>query len=79
MKDGPQISRVAALIGDATRAEVLTALMADRALTATELAAYIAPAVAAVSRQTPAFGSLPGSGYDTSRCGHRVTGRAAWR
>ena len=38
MKDGPQIARVAAQIGDATRAEVLTALMADRALTATELA-----------------------------------------
>lgn len=39
MKDGPNIARVAALIGDATRAEVLSALMADRALTATELAA----------------------------------------
>lgn len=38
MRDGPHIARVAALIGDATRAEVLTALMADRALTATELA-----------------------------------------
>jgi len=38
MKDGPHIARIAALIGDSARAEVLTALMADRALTATELA-----------------------------------------
>ncbi len=38
MKDGPHIARVAALIGDHARAEVLTALMADRAMTATELA-----------------------------------------
>ena len=38
MKDGPNIARVAALIGDQARAEVLTALLADRALTATELA-----------------------------------------
>ena len=30
-------------------------------ITATELAAYIAPAVSSVSQQTPAFGSLPGS------------------
>src|SRR6266496_6632765 len=37
MKDGPSIARVAALIGDHARADVLTALMADRALTATEL------------------------------------------
>jgi DNA-binding transcriptional ArsR family regulator len=38
MKDGPNIARIAALIGDHARAEVLSALMADRALTATELA-----------------------------------------
>jgi len=36
-------------------------LNGDGYITATELAAYIAPAVAAVSQQTPAFGSLPGS------------------
>jgi len=30
-------------------------------ITGTELAAYVAPAVASVSQQTPAFGSLPGS------------------
>ena len=38
MKDGPNIVGIAALIGDHARAEVLTALMAGRALTATELA-----------------------------------------
>jgi DNA-binding transcriptional ArsR family regulator len=47
MKDGPNIVRIAALIGDHARAEVLTALMADRALTATELAD-----VAGVTKQT---------------------------
>lgn len=36
-------------------------LNADGMITATELAAYIAPAVSNVSAQTPAFGSLPGS------------------
>jgi DNA-binding transcriptional ArsR family regulator len=47
LKDGPNIARVAALIGDAARAEVLSALMADRALTATELAG-----IAGVTKQT---------------------------
>jgi DNA-binding transcriptional ArsR family regulator len=47
MKDGPHIARLAALIGDPARAEVLTALMADRALTATELAT-----IAGVSKPT---------------------------
>lgn len=36
-------------------------LNGDALITATELAAYVAPAVSAVSQQTPAFGSLPGS------------------
>ena len=36
-------------------------LNGDGLITATELAAYVAPAVAAIARQTPAFGSLPGS------------------
>ena len=36
-------------------------LNGDGLITATELAAYVAPAVASVSHQTPAFGSLPGS------------------
>jgi len=47
MKDGPNIVGIAALIGDHARAEVLTALMADRALTATELAE-----VGGVTKQT---------------------------
>ncbi|MGV3581839.1 MAG: polysaccharide deacetylase family protein [Methylophilus sp.] len=36
-------------------------LNGDGFMTATELAAYVAPAVANASKQTPAFGSLPGS------------------
>src|SRR5579862_1492882 len=47
MKDGPNIVRIAALIGDHARAEVLTALMTHCALTATELAE-----VAGVTKQT---------------------------
>lgn len=38
MKSGPDISRIAALIGDPARANILTALMSGKALTATELA-----------------------------------------
>jgi DNA-binding transcriptional ArsR family regulator len=47
MADEPNIARVAALIGEPARAEILTALLADRALTATELAA-----LAGVTKQT---------------------------
>ena len=47
MKDGPSIVRIAALIGDQARAEILTALMAGEALTATELAG-----VANLTKQT---------------------------
>lgn len=36
-------------------------LNGDGVITGTELAAYVAPAVSAIARQTPAFGSLPGS------------------
>lgn len=36
-------------------------LNSDGLITGTELAAYVAPAVSAVSAQTPALGSLPGS------------------
>lgn len=36
-------------------------LNSDGIITATELAAYVAPAVSKISAQTPAFGSLPGS------------------
>ncbi len=38
MKDGPAIARLAALIGDPARANMLTALMSGKALTAGELA-----------------------------------------
>jgi DNA-binding transcriptional ArsR family regulator len=47
MKDGPNVVRIAALIGDHARAEVLTALVGGQALTATELAQ-----VAGVTKQT---------------------------
>ncbi len=47
MKEGPDIARIANLIGDPARANILTALMSGKALTATELAAE-----AGVSPQT---------------------------
>jgi DNA-binding transcriptional ArsR family regulator len=47
MKDGPDIARVAGLIGEPARAEMLTALLDGRALTASELAG-----TAGVSRPT---------------------------
>lgn len=47
MKDGPNIVGIAALIGDHARADVLSALLADRAMTPTELAA-----IAGVTKQT---------------------------
>ncbi|MEP7157130.1 MAG: helix-turn-helix domain-containing protein [Betaproteobacteria bacterium] len=47
MKEGPNIVRIAALIGDHARTEVLTALLGGKALTATELAA-----IAGVTKQT---------------------------
>jgi DNA-binding transcriptional ArsR family regulator len=47
MKDGPSIVGIAALLGERARADILTALMAGPALTATELAAE-----AGVTKQT---------------------------
>lgn len=47
MTDGPDIARIAAIIGERGRADILDALMAGRALTATELAN-----VAGVTRAT---------------------------
>jgi DNA-binding transcriptional ArsR family regulator len=47
MKEGPSIARIAALIGDHARADVLTALLGGQALTATELGQ-----VAGVTKQT---------------------------
>ena len=38
MKEGPDIAHIAAVIGDAARANMLTALMSGKALTASELA-----------------------------------------
>jgi DNA-binding transcriptional ArsR family regulator len=38
MKDGPDVARVAALVGDPARANMLTALMTSQALSASELA-----------------------------------------
>ncbi|KZM49285.1 winged helix-turn-helix domain-containing protein [Labrenzia sp. OB1] len=38
MKDGPDIARIGSLIGDPARANILSALMSGKALTATELA-----------------------------------------
>jgi DNA-binding transcriptional ArsR family regulator len=47
MKDGPHIAKIAALLGDAARTDALCALLADRALTASELAS-----IAGVTKQT---------------------------
>ncbi len=47
MKDSPNIAHIAHLIGDPARANILTALMDGRALTASELASH-----AGVTRQT---------------------------
>jgi DNA-binding transcriptional ArsR family regulator len=47
MRDGPNITNIAAMIGDHARAQVLTVLMGGMALTATELAD-----AAGVTRQT---------------------------
>jgi len=47
MKEGPDIARLASLIGDPARANMLTALMDGRALTASELASQ-----AGVTKQT---------------------------
>ena len=38
MHEGPPLARIAALIGDPTRAQMLAALMGGQALTASELA-----------------------------------------
>jgi DNA-binding transcriptional ArsR family regulator len=65
MSDGPNIARVAGLIGDRARAEVLTALLADRALTATELAG-----LAGVTKQTISghLAKLLGAGLVAVEC-----------
>ena len=47
MKDGPHVAKIAALLGDAARTDALSALLADRAFTASELAS-----IAGVTKQT---------------------------
>ena len=74
------IARVAALIGDPTRASMLQALMEGRALTAAELAG-----VARVAPKRPAGTSpsspQPGSSRSRGRAGTATTGsrRRWWR
>ncbi len=64
MKEGPDIAQIAALIGDPARANILTALMAGQALTATELALQ-----AGVTPQTTSshLSKLEGGGLVTPR------------
>ena len=70
MKEGPDIARIGALIGDPARANMLTALMDGRALTATELAdvggiapcrrrARISPSCEAGPAERPAQAGAP--------------------
>ncbi|MBU2533167.1 MAG: metalloregulator ArsR/SmtB family transcription factor [Alphaproteobacteria bacterium] len=49
MKEGPDIARLAAMIGDPARANMLTALMSGKALTASELAAVAGVTLATTS------------------------------
>ncbi len=49
MKDGPDIARIASLIGEPARANILAALMAGRALTARECAAEACVAASTAS------------------------------
>src|SRR3954463_5920504 len=64
MKFGPDIARVASLLGDPARANMLTALMAGQALTAGELARE-----AGVTAQTASshLAKLQGGGLITMR------------
>ena len=49
MKEGPDIARLGALIGDPARANMLTALMSGKALTPSELAAVAGVTLATTS------------------------------
>lgn len=64
MKEGPDIARIAALIGDPARANMLTALMSGKALTATELAAEAGITAATASTH---LAKLTEGGLITSR------------
>lgn len=60
MREGPDISRLAALIGDPARANILTALMGGHALTASELAAEAGIALPTASQH---LSKLTGAGF----------------
>lgn len=64
MKEGPDIALIGSLIGDPARANILTALMSGRALTATELASE-----AGITGQTASshLGKLEQGGLITQR------------
>lgn len=60
MKEGPDIARLGSLIGDPARANMLTALMSGKALTATELSteAGVTPATASAHLKKLEVGGL---------------------
>jgi DNA-binding transcriptional ArsR family regulator len=64
MKEGPDIARVAALIGDPARANILSALMSGKALTATELASEAGVTVQTASAH---LAKLEAGGLTTAR------------
>ncbi len=64
MKDGPDIAMVAALIGDPARANMLTALMSGKALTAGELAREAGVGLPTASAH---LGKLEGGGLIAAR------------
>ena len=57
MKEGPDIAHVAALIGDPARANMLTALLSGKALTATELASEAGVTVQTASSHLAKLGT----------------------
>src|SRR5450631_925233 len=72
MKAGPDIALVAALVGDPARANMLTALMTGKALTASELAhqAGITPQTASSHLAKLEAGVLEGLAGLAARAGH---------
>ncbi len=64
MREGPDISHLAALIGDPARANILTALMGGQALTATELAEEAGVALPTASQH---ISKLVASGFLTAK------------
>src|SRR6266550_393629 len=72
MKVGPDIAMVASLVGDPARANMLTALMSGRALTASELAqeAGITPQTASSHLGKLEAGVLEGLAGLAARAGH---------